>query len=475
MTDSKFYKFLQTLQSKELKRFRKYLESVYFNPNKIIFKLYEVFEAHLLSSKKTSLPKETVWQNVYPDEAFDYDKLRKLLNNLMELAYDFMGQQIYDDSPAEKANNLLQMLSNKQLVEFMPNVIQSGNQQLIKQQNRNGKYYYDLYSIEKYKYTLDNVEGSRINKVNLQNLNLNAIDEYLNIFFISEKLRNYCLLLSWSKMIDINLNLNLLPEVLNHITESPNYNLPAIRIYHTIYLTYKEPDELKHFYQLKQIIKEHLYAFPPAEARDIVNSAINYTIQKQNKGILQFAQENFELWEHSLITDVILINNEISPWAFKNIITLALRLGKYSWVERFIADYGHRINIVYRENAINYNLASLYFYQKNFDKVIPLLQKVQFDELNYGLGAKSILLACYYELDEFDPLYSHIDSFKAFVKRNKAITKDRKKSYLEFIKYTKDLSSTKHDKSSLNKLKVSLEKSQAMSKKWLLEKIDELL
>ena len=190
---------------------------------------------------------------------------------------------------------------------------------------------------------------------------------------------------------------------------------------------------------------------------------------------MQFAQENFELWEHSLKTDVILINGELSPWAFKNIITLALRLGKYTWVERFIWDYGHKINILYRENAINYNLASLYFYQKDYDKVIPLLQKVQFDEQTYGLGAKSILLASYYELDEFDPLFSHIESFKAFVKRSKSITNDRKISYLELNKFTKALTSFRHDKNSLHKLRSTIEQSQTASKNWLLEKIDELL
>lgn len=55
------------------------------------------------------------------------------------------------------------------------------------------------------------------------------------------------------------------------------------------------------------------------------------------------------------------------------------------------------------------------------------MQKVQFDELNYGLGAKSILLAIFYEIDEFETLGSLYDSFKIFVKRSKSITDDRKK------------------------------------------------
>lgn len=475
MTDSKFYRFLKELQPKELKRFRKYLESPYFNSHAKVLNLFEIFERHLLSQNSTELNKELIWEELYPNESFDYEKLRKLLHNLMDLGYDFLAQQIYDESPAEKANSLLQMLANKQMLEYMPNIIQSGIKGLAKQQNRNGIFYYDLYSIEKYKYILTNVEGTRVNKTNLQNLNLNVIDDYLNIFFLSEKLRNYCLILSWSKMIEIKSELPFLNEVLTNITKLSYYQFPTIEIYHNIYSTFIEPDNVNHFYKLKELIQKHIHLFPPAEARDIVNSAINYTIQQQNKGNLQFAQDNFELWQHSLKTDVILINGELSPWSFKNIITLALRLGKFAWVEKFISDYGSKINIIHRDNALNYNLATLYFYQKNYDNAIPLLQKVQFDEINYGLDAKSILLACYYELDEFDPLFSHIESFKVFVKRNKSIAEARKKSYLELIKFTKELSSTTHDIKTLKKLKSSIEQSKAMSKKWLLEKIDELL
>lgn len=475
MTDSKFYKFLQCLQAKELRRFRKYLESPYFNANPTILRLFEVFETCLNSGNNLQLTKEKVWEVLFPDQRFDYEKLRKIQHNLMELGYSFLAQQLYDQNLTTQSNHLLQMLAEKKLEENLLSNILSGVKQLERVHNRNGNYYYDLYSIEKFKYILANIESARVKKSNLNKLNLNSIDHNLNLFYISEKIRNYCLILSWSKMIKVQTEIPLLKETLE-IAQSDTYrDIPAISVYLKIYLTYTEPENLDHYYELKKELKKHIHLFSHNEARDILNAAINYTIQKHNAGHLSFYEENFELYDESVKSGLIFINGELSPWAFKNIITLALRLSKYTWVERFISDYGHRINILHRENAINYNLASLYFYQKDYDKVIPLLQKVQFDELNYGLGAKSILLACYYELDEFDPLFSHIESFKAFVKRNKSITKDRKRSYLEFIKFTKDMAITKHDKSSLNKLRLSIEKSQAMSKKWLLEKIDELL
>ena len=63
MTESKFYHFLQALSLKELKRFRKYMESPYFNTHEKIFKLFEIFEVHLLSNSKDPIVKEKVCDN----------------------------------------------------------------------------------------------------------------------------------------------------------------------------------------------------------------------------------------------------------------------------------------------------------------------------------------------------------------------------------------------------------------------------
>lgn len=475
MTDSKFYKFLLCLNQKELRRFRVYLESPYFNVNNSILALYEQFEANLLAGSKQELVKEEVWLHIYPNDSFDYDKLRKLQHKLMELAYDFLAQQIYDSSTAQKIQNLLQSLADKQMDEFMPMTINSGLSVLNKQQNRNGNFFYEVFSIEKYKYILANLESERVKKSSLEKLNFKDIDENLNVFYISEKLRLVCLLMSWSKMIKVETQLPFINKIIDLVESQNLLTYPSISIYYQIYKTYLEPEELNHFYTLKSLIENHLYLFPPTDARDIVNAAINYTIQKQNKGILSFAQDNFELWKHALDSKVILINDGISPWAFKNIITLGLRLKEFDWIENFIDEFGPKIDNLNRDNAVNYNKASLYFYKKRYELAIPLLQKVQFDEVTYGLDAKALLLASYYELDEIDPLYSHIDSFKAFVQRNKSITTDRKKRYIDLIKFTKNISNTKLDYKALVKLKEDIKNSQAASKKWLLEKVDELI
>lgn len=81
----------------------------------------------------------------------------------------------------------------------------------------------------------------------------------------------------------------------------------------------------------------------------------------------------------------------------------------------------------------------------------------------------------FYELREFEALHSLFHSFRIYLNRNKSITEDRKKSYLQLIKLTKKLTELSDDDKKLLKAKTEIEASQAMSKKWLLEKVDELL
>lgn len=475
MTESRFYRFLQALNPKELKRFRKYMESPFFVTHEKLFMLFEIFERHLISNSKDPIEKENVWKELYPDRPFDYDFLRKLQHLLVDLGYDFLAQLAFDENLPQKSHSALQMLSRKQMTDFFEPAIRAGMNHLKKEPNRPGTYYYDLYSIEKYHYVLENLESARVQKVNIQKLNLYDIDGHINTFYFAEKLKYYCLLLSWSKMTNVNLDVPFIEEVVKAIHTRNYLEIPAIAIYYQIYLTFIEPEDESHFEKLKMLIKKHIHLFPEGDARDIMNSAINYTIQKQNQGQLRYSKDNFELWNQALDNEIVFTNGELSPWAFKNIVTLGLRLNEYDWVEEFIERYGQKINKEYQDNAITYNKASLYFYRKEYDKAIPLLQRVQFDEVNYGLGAKSLLLATFYELNEFDALNSFYDSFKIFIQRNKSITEERKKSYLQLIRLTRKLTELQNDDNKLSKLKTEIQMSQAMSKKWLLEKVDELL
>jgi len=83
----------------------------------------------------------------------------------------------------------------------------------------------------------------------------------------------------------------------------------------------------------------------------------------------------------------------------------------------------------------------------------------------------------YYEMEESDPLYSLIEAFYAYLRRNKSISKYQMKSYSNFLHYAKRLLKYRYRrKEFVEKLKPEIELKEAVANKtWLLAKINELL
>jgi hypothetical protein len=160
---------------------------------------------------------------------------------------------------------------------------------------------------------------------------------------------------------------------------------------------------------------------------------------------------------------------------FKNIITVGLRVNEFNWTEKFIKEYNTQLPIEHRENAFTFNMARVYFFRKEYDKVLNLLQKVEYDDVFYLLDSKHILIKTFYELNEVESLTALIDSFNMLIRRKKIVSDDYRLKYSRFISFVKKMVNT-NEKSKIEKLKIELENSKDTPDIiWLKEKIDELL
>ena len=203
----------------------------------------------------------------------------------------------------------------------------------------------------------------------------------------------------------------------------------------------------------------------------------NYCIVKINKGeASSFLPQLFDIFKTLLKEKIILKDNHISSQTYKNITTVGLQLQEYDWVENFIQNYTNYLPKAHRENALNYNLAKVYFFQKKYYQVIEQLREVEYKNLVYALGGKLMLLKTYYELEEQSALDSLIDSFRIYLRRNKQIARDVKQQYMNMLRFTKKLVSIPpYNRAAAAKLEVQIEGCKAMTaKQWLLEKVGEI-
>jgi hypothetical protein len=475
---TKIYKALEELDIYELNRFEKFINSPYFNQNQAIIDLLGLFVPHLKGKEEGDISKKEAWSRVYPEKSYNDARFRKLNSDLLKLYEQFLAQETYDSNPLHQASYLMESISARKLEKLYNTVVSSVKRLSNRQLDKAASFYFYQYQLEKNQYNLTSeFEKKFKKKTKYTKLNIEEIAKNLDIFYLGEKLKLYCTLLSWKNVFNLDTDLLFMDEIIKHVERFNYENYPPIAIYYQVYKSYVEPDNVDHFHKLKLQISKHIESFPPEEAKDIYGSAQNFCIRKINQGNKEFLRENLDLYKESINNGVLFYNEELSPTTFRNIVISAANLSEYEWAEAFIHKHQDKLAAKHRENAVTFNLARLFWHKKDYPKVVKYLQFVEFDDMVYELSSKSMLIATYYETGEFDPLDSLLESFKVFLFRNKKnIISSRREGYLQLIGFVKRLLKIlPGDQKALDALQKEIEKSkQTGTKKWLLEKVEEL-
>lgn len=474
MRNTKLYSILSQFDKYEQNRCRKFLQSPYFNKDKVLISLFEVMISDLESDKKHEWRKELLWQQLGLTEAYDDVRLRKYFSDLTKLVEAYLSQEIYEDNPFQKASYLMQAISRKKIEKAYSSSTKYTKDLLSKHPYRSAEYYYYQYIIESNFYGLQEYDIKRDERTNIEDISNN-----LDYFYMTEKLKFLCTTIQKQNFTSFKYNIYLHQEIISHIKENINHyqEIPSIYIYFAIYLTLTEPEKEENYFKLKELLNNYSHLFPIKFVVDeFYSAAQNYCIIKLNQGDQKFVKEVVDLYKDMDQKGILVVEGEIYPWTFRNAVVLGLRLGETDWVEHFINKYRSFLPEAMRENAVTFNSAQLYFYQKKYDKVKILLQEVEFEDFSYNLVSKSMLLAVYYETEEIEPLYSLLESFRTYLTRRKDIPQARRQSFIELIKFTKKLTSINpKDKKAIEKLRAEIEATKsAASYNWLIEKVAEL-
>ncbi len=471
IANSKLLSILVTFTKIELNRVKKYIRSPYFNKSQDIINLFFIMEKMVTSTRKEIIfNKEKVWKKLFPTKKYDDLRFRKLNSDLLKLVEDFLAQEVYEQNPIHKATYLIEAVGNKRLKKLYNTTMNTARRLSDKQVNRHANFYFHQYQIEKNYYTLTGFDINRSDVSNVEDI-INNLD----YFYLAEKLKYYCEILTRSSVFTYEYELLFIDEIVEHVNKYGYDKTPPVAIYYQMCLVQLEPENENHFYKLKDLLNEFALIFPLDEAKSLYTTAINYCIQKINIGSENFLGEFLSLNEE-LLQKGIIGEGDLSPWRFKNVVTVALRMGRYEWTEQFIKNYYKKIPDKFRENAYTFNLASLFYYKKEYDKVLELLQTVEYEDFTYSLSSKTMLITSYYELDEIEALFSLMDSFRVFLNRQKDLTSNRKQRFLNFIKFTRKLANSyQKDQKVIEKIKLEITNEKEVSgKSWLLEKIAEL-
>lgn len=461
MKNSKLVELLSRLDYRERARLRKFILSPYFNENEDVARLLSV----LISQNSES--REGIWEEIYPEELYDDLRLRHLMSDLMRLMERFLAIAEVEKRPGIMQAGLMRSLRKREaprLYDFVWRKYQRKNRNSL----MGSEVFLERYLLQaEHNSYLENT-ANRSGVTNLQH----AVND-LDIFYLFNKLKYSCTILNNRKVVDIDFENALLDDILQHLEQASFSDQPAISIYFEIYRMLTNPEDLEHYYAMKGLVEAHSQEFEHVEARDIYAFALNYCIGKINQGRSEFLREIFEWYSQGLEEKILLEKGRLSPWDYKNIVVVGLRLDESVWVDTFIHRYRDLIPQEHRENAFTYNLAKLHFSRNEYGDVLKLLQKVEYEDVFYNLDSKVMQLKIYYEMEEFEALDSLIDSFRTFLRRNRLISDHHRTNYLNLIRFVKKLSRLRpRDKKRLETLQKEIAATdQLADTNWLNEKV----
>ncbi len=466
MIKTKLYRTLSVLKTTELNRLQKYLKRRYSSAG------LKALTLHLIDCLKqgTAPEKQAVWEALEPTRPYDDKQFRKACTDALRDIEVFLGIEAFQADQMLASTMQLQALSRRELKSLYKTQLARVRKLAERHPIRSADFFYYLYRIEQSDYQMNQSSLRRFNVANLDEIMKN-----LDTFYVIEKLRYQCEVLSRSSFVEHEYSRVLIDEILQLVDAGEFSDNPVVGIYHKIILSHLEPEDESHYFDLKQALRDHARILEPLRMKEVYDSALNYCNRKINQGKDHFLQESFYLYRRVLDEELILVDGYITHWTFKNVVVLALRLHEYDWAEAFIHDFGQRIEPVFRENAITYNRAQLLFYRSNFAEALRLLQKVEYQDVTYNLGAKTMLLATYYELGEWDALDAMGQSFKAYINRKKhTIQEGRRRSYLNLISFTTRLAAiSDRDRVAMERLFDRFDNTkQIASAHWIREKMN---
>lgn len=465
MEKTRLLKLLRTVTDKEIREFKKFARSPYFN-HKTDLPLFFDYLVPYLKKGKPAPSKQAAFAKLFPTAKYDDHRMRMLISQLFQLLCKYLAVSDFTaDGVAEKLR-LASIFRRRNLAFHFEQTWGKLTDLHEQQPLRNADFFEKQFriSLEKYRSEYD------LKQVDSQHLQ--ALSKQLDMAFLARKLWQACFLLSHQTVSNVSYDFGMLEEALLFAEKKELLEKPAIAVYYYCYRALTQPQELVFFQKFKTLALQNDRLFPAEEMRDLYIQGINFCIRRYNAGNHEYLRDQFDFYKNGLEKNYFQVDGWLSRYTYQNAVTSALVLEELDWAENFIHAYQKQLQAPYRESVFSFNLARLEHQRKDFDKALLLLQKAEYKDLHLHLAAKTLQLKIFYELNEYDLLDAHLQAFKTFLRRKKDLGYHRE-NYLNTIRFTRKLLDLNpFDKNEKAVLKKEIQAAKGVGEKeWLLEQV----
>lgn len=472
MRNTKLINIIEKFSRTDLRQLAKFIDSSFFGASQTERALFDFIYKNVPAFEAKRITKERAFAHIFKNKKYDERVIVRLQSRLLKKVELFIFYHFKEEDSPDVELALMKFYDQKNLTTYFRNTYRNVKGSQENYPYRDSEYYYKQLLIEKqYRFFLmGNHEDSR------GGAHHREVMQQLDIYYLTDKLIQLCQMFNRQLVTNIDYDILLMDEILTFLPGSEySKKNPVIELWHEALLLLKSSEKSVHYHNLKQLLTKHESLQKPMYQR-MLYTYLENTSRAVFKEDEVYYDAMFELYQTQLESGVIYIKGYLLPTVFKNITTVALRLGRLDWTTEFLEHNQYKIAPEYegREDIHTYCLAQLYFKQNKFDAALEALNKMAFNDVYTSMDVRRMLMKVYYEMEYVGMFEDMINSFRVFLTQNQStIPGVHVKAHRDFINVIRRIYSTvTKDVNTLDSIKASIEETNVLPEKtWLLEKL----
>ena len=492
--NNRIFQILKSFSHDEIRRFRDYLNSPFFNRSNKLSRLYSEITYFYPFFISDELNYKNLHFKVSPKITYNSATMRGLFSDLEKHAINFLRQISLESDETGTHNYLRSELQSRSLGKIFEKSIKEYEENFSLVNVIDENYFLNKLYLETDKFNYSYLSKNISKKINVDSLILYLVagSKYLFLYFTMKMVSHYLdLQTMYANYREIE-ERNSLEEFLKKFFNGlDNFYLKGFLkdkksdyyfvydIYFNMFKAYSEKNGIEYYKNCKKLLYDFGKYFKTDEKQLLFGKLIDYNemnLRNKSRSDKFTERELVKLYELVLAkkyyeTEAI---KYIPVTLFRNLISFAVRIRKFKWAEKFIKIYSNRLYPDFRNDLKNIGFARLNNARRNFSESLKYLNKVNPESAGVKFDYKSLMIMVHYELGNYEYVISQLDSFRHFITRTRTISKERKTNFRNFIYFVERFVKfmNNRNKTYLNSLEYKIKSEEGIAyRDWLREKV----
>jgi len=413
MQDTELYRTLQTLKPLEIREFRLYLTSPFFNS----VNLYVLY-LNLIVSKRGILLKKQVEDDAFiKSQRLKTIKTKKDLYNcrskILTHLENFILQKASLQNSTGDQMTLAQYYRTHGLKVRYDRAMRTAAKLLETSTIKNSKFLYNQYLWQKISF-----EDSEKNMRRTDNRHLESVAWSLDEYYLSEKLMYSTEMVNRSAMLKTKYEELIQTSTLPNAIDDRHPVIVNLSI--AAFKLFNNPEDIVPYLDYYKLLCNIQSSLSHEEKNSFYLYAFNYCVRQINVRDNRFEPILLDLIGQMNSEKLLVVSQIMNPWVYKNIIQFYLTCDYTDRAVSFWQEYSDFLPETHKVSVSFLAKAQIALAQKDYNQVFFMAGQIRYIDPHLVVSLKLLACKAYLQLDDRNQLEFHLEAFAKYLRYHEA-------------------------------------------------------